>query len=249
MTFKDHFSGHATDYARFRPRYPRDLFEALAAHSPSRSAAWDVGCGNGQASVALAEFFSEVHASDASEEQIARAASSPNVRYRIAPAESMPLPDSSVDLVFVAQALHWFNFEAFYREAGRIAKPGALIVAVAYGLAEIHPAIDALVKRFYKGAIGPYWPADRAHIETGYRDIPWPFDAVDFPSVSMRETWSLLDFVGYIGTWSAVARYRSATRVDPMPVFSSQLESVWGHPEKLRDVRWPLVIKAGRITK
>ena len=245
--FQDHFSARSAAYQQYRPRYPAALFAALASAAPARGAAWDVGCGNGQASVALAEHFAVVHATDASAEQIASAEPHERVHYAVALAEQTGLPASSIDLVLVAQALHWFNFERFHTEAQRVARPGAVICAIAYELAEINPAIDTVVRHFYKADIGPYWPADRAHIETGYRDIPWPYPPLHLGSFAMRAEWTLNQFIGYLGTWSAVARYRSATGADPLPAVEADLSSVWTDPGVPRKVEWPLVILSGRL--
>src|SRR6266498_1141048 len=87
MTFKDHFSKQAADYANFRPRYPRELFEYLGSVAPSRALAWDCATGNGQAAVELAEVFDRVIATDASEKQIANAEPHDRVEYRIASAK------------------------------------------------------------------------------------------------------------------------------------------------------------------
>ena len=100
--FKDHFSGHAAIYRDARPRYPDALFDWLAEQAPSRRLAWDAGCGNGQASIALAARFAHVVASDPSAAQIAHAPAHPNVEYRVEPAEQPSLADASVDLVVVA---------------------------------------------------------------------------------------------------------------------------------------------------
>src|SRR5205809_3213153 len=107
VTFKDHFSQQAIDYARFRPQYPRELFQHIASLAPNDQLALDCATGNGQAAVALAEFFEKVIALDASEEQIASAQPQPNVEFRVAPAEATGLPAHSCDAVTVAQALHW----------------------------------------------------------------------------------------------------------------------------------------------
>jgi len=87
MSFKDHFSKQAADYARFRPRYPREMFEYLGRIAPSRALAWDCATGNGQAAVGLAAVFERVIATDASEKQIANAEPHERVEYRVAPAE------------------------------------------------------------------------------------------------------------------------------------------------------------------
>src|SRR5215831_9466809 len=123
MSFKDHFSKQAADYAKFRPRYPQKLFEYLGSIVPSRQLAWDCGTGNGQAAVGLASTFDRIIATDASEKQIANAQSYERVEYRVAPAENSSIGSETIDLIMVAQALHWFDRDRFYAEARRILKP------------------------------------------------------------------------------------------------------------------------------
>ncbi|HEY1906332.1 MAG TPA: class I SAM-dependent methyltransferase, partial [Myxococcaceae bacterium] len=124
MTFKDHFSGAARGYAVHRPVYPRAVAEALAERSPGRSLAWEAGCGSGQLSAVLGEVFERVVATDASAAQIAAATPHPRVQYVVAPAEHSGLPDGSVDCAVAAQAAHWFDLDAYYREVRRVARPG-----------------------------------------------------------------------------------------------------------------------------
>ena len=121
--FKDHFSKQAAGYARFRPRYPQKLFDYLASIAASRQVAWDCGTGNGQAAVGLASVFDRVIATDASEKQIANAESHERVDYRVAPAENSGIGSATIDLIMVAQALHWFDLGPFLRgSATRVEK-------------------------------------------------------------------------------------------------------------------------------
>jgi SAM-dependent methyltransferase len=246
IPFQDHFSGHATDYARYRPTYPDGLFEAIANAAPARDVAWDVGCGNGQASLALANYFGHVEASDASADQIAAATQHPRVRYTVSPAEAPTLADRSVDAILVAQALHWFDHEKFYAAVRRVAKPNALIVAAMYDLAEITPEIDHAIHTFYRGDIGPYWPGDRRHIDTHYRSIPWPFTPVTLVVPPMTLNWSLDDLLFYLSTWSAVKRYMADGHSDPLPALRTQLAPLWGNTP-MRTIRWTLHTLAGRV--
>ena len=66
------------------------------------------------------------------------------VDYHVEPAEHVSLGDSSVDLVTVAVAIHWFNFDEFYREVRRVLKPDGILAAWTYNLAQISPEIDRL---------------------------------------------------------------------------------------------------------
>jgi len=132
VKFRDHFSGVAADYAAYRPQYPAALFDWLASVSPRCELAWDCACGSGQASLPLASRFALVAASDASAIQVATATASENIRYLVAAAETAPLADGTVDLVTVAQALHWFVGDEFFAEVRRVGRPGGVFAAWTY---------------------------------------------------------------------------------------------------------------------
>src|SRR5580704_8188572 len=108
MAFKDHFSGHADQYGAYRPKYPPALFDHVARIAPAKGLAWDCATGNGQAATELAEHFRAVVATDASRQQLAEAPAHDRIAYVVAAAERSPIASSSVDLVTVAQAIHWF---------------------------------------------------------------------------------------------------------------------------------------------
>ena len=181
MNFQDHFSGHAAVYRDARPHYHPALFAWLAAQVPRRDLAWDAGCGNGQATVALAAHFARVIGSDPSAAQIAHAEPAANVEYRVEPAEQSSLAAASVDLVCVAQALHWFEQERFHAEVRRVLRPGVVIAALAYAGCRIDPAIDRVTTHLYVDLTGPYWPPERAHIEAGYATLPFPYTPICAP--------------------------------------------------------------------
>jgi len=246
VTFKDHFSAASSDYARYRPRYPTALFDWLAARSPSTALAWDVATGSGQAAVELASRFERVVATDPSAAQLQSADRRANVEYRCEPAERSTLDTASADLVVVAQALHWFDHPAFFAEAARVLKAGGVLAVWCYEIFETTPAVDAVVSDFYHRVIGAYWPPERRWIETGYADLVLPFPAVAAPSFDMALDWNLSDLVGYLGTWSAVHRYRAERSEDPLPSVLAALAPVWGDAAVTRPVRWPLKLKVAR---
>lgn len=246
MTFKDHFSAGSPDYARFRPRYPAALFDWLASRSPAAALAWDVATGSGQAAVELASRFDRVVATDASAAQLASAERRPNVEYRREPAERSSLGAGSVDLVTVAQALHWFDHERFFAEASRVLRPGGLLAVWCYEVFETAPAVDAIVSRFYHDVIGAWWPPERRWIETGYADLVMPFPRVEAPAFALTARWDLDALVGYLGTWSAVQRYRADRGSDPLPAVRASLAEAWGDPAEERLVAWPLKLQAAR---
>ena len=202
--FKDHFSDAAPRYRLHRPVYPRAVVDFLAAVAPSHDLAWDAGCGSGQLSVLLAGRFGRVVATDASAEQIAHAARHPFVAYRVARAEACGLPDRCVDLATAAQAAHWFDLETSYAEVRRVARPGAVIALITYGVFSISPEIDPIVRAFHGGTLRAHWPPERRPVDDGYRSLPFPFPEIDAPVMEMSADWTLHDLIGYVGTWSAV---------------------------------------------
>lgn len=245
--FKDHFSGHAASYAQARPLYPRALFEWLAREASANELAWDAGCGNGQAAVALAQDFAAVHATDPSAAQIGQAIPHPRVRYAVEPGERCSLATGTVDLATVAQALHWFDFDAYFTELRRVLRPGGLFAAWSYGVLRIAPHIDRLLARFEHEVVGQYWPPERRHVDAGYADIPFPLAPVPAPAFAMRQHWTLAQVLDYLGTWSAVQRFRQARAQDPMPELARELQPAWGDPALARPIEWPLALLAGRV--
>jgi len=245
----DHFSGSAQGYARFRPSYPAELFSWLALNAPARDCAWDIAAGNGQAARQLAGHFRRVLASDASALQIAAARPADRVDWVLCRAEAAALAGDSVDLVTVAQALHWFVSDAFYAEVRRVARADALVAVWTYALAAIHPPVDTLVKQFHDEAMAPWWPPRRRHVVSGYRDLPFPFLEVETPAFTMTARWRLADLLCYLGTWSAVARARAGTGADPLAPLAANLRPAWGEEDVVRTVTWPLAVRAGRVLK
>ena len=247
MDFKDHFSGHAADYRDARPSYPPALFDWLAAQVPQRELAWDCGCGNGQASIALATRFAHVFASDPSAKQIANAEPCANIHYRVEPAEQCSLPDHAASLVTVAQALHWFDVDAFHAEARRVLAPNGVIAEWCYSDCHVDAAVDRAKDRLYVDLTGPYWPPERKHVDAGYRDLPFPFMPIMAPAFDMYATWTLAQFVAYLRSWSASQRHLGATGVDPVTLVESDLRAAWGDPQSQREVRWTFHLRCGRV--
>ena len=249
QSFHDHFSDVAKRYADFRPHYPAALFDYLTTLAPRTSLVWDCACGNGQATVDLAERFERVVATDASREQVASAIRNPKVEYRVAPAEQSGLPDESVGLITVAQALHWFDLQRFYAEARRVLNSNGVLAAWAYGVNEVEgEAINELVQDYYSNIVGPYWPPERKLVEEGYRGMPFPFTEIAPPTFRMEARWTLEQLQGYFSTWSATNRFIRATGRNPLETLSADLSRVWGDRNSTRLVVWPLTLRLGRRT-
>ena len=233
-------------YARFRPEYPRELAAYLASLAPDHGTAVDVGCGNGQLTQLLAPYFGKVVGLDPSADQIANAIPNERIDYRCAPAEQLPLPDASASLVTAAQAAHWFDLPAFYREVRRIARPGAAVALVSYGVMKLEAELDARFQKFYWDEIGPYWPPERKLVDSGYATIAFPFEELAAPALEIRLDWHLSEFLGYLTTWSAVRSAREAGREDLLIAFANDIGAAWGDPNRRRPVRWPINMRIGR---
>lgn len=248
MTFSDHFSAQSKAYAAFRPTYPKDLVEYLAQVSPSRHLAWDCATGSGQAAVLLADIFERVHATDASEKQIASAEPHARVDYDVAPADRSGLPDASCDLVTVAQAAHWFDLPAFYAEVRRVLKPGGVLALWCYvGLETDSPLIDDLIHEFQYGRVESYWPPGRELVEARYETLPFPFRRIAAPPFTMSAEWTRNGLLGYISSWSAVVRCREQEGVDPMMELATELVELWPDADEVREVRWPVSLLVARV--
>lgn len=246
--FKDEFSSVAAAYARFRPTYPDALFAFLASLSSERTIAWDCATGSGQSARALASYFSTVLASDASREQIRHAAPRPGVSYLVARAEQVAIASGAVDLVTVSQALHWLDVPAFHAEARRVGRDSALIAVWCYGRLRFgDDRLDAIIEELAYRALASYWPPERHHIDTAYRDIPFPFPEIPAPSFSMQVAFTLSRFAGYVGTWSAVRRYRRTHGNDPVQPLVDRLVPLWGDHDLSRSATFPLALRVGRL--
>jgi SAM-dependent methyltransferase len=245
MSFKDHFSKQAADYATFRPSYPQKLFDYLGSIAPSRQVAWDCATGNGQAAVGLSSVFDRVIATDASEKQITNAEPHERVEYRVAPGENSGIGSETIDLIMVAQALHWFDLDRFYAEVRRVLKADGVIAASAYNLLHIEKAIDEVVNRYYHEVVGPFWPPERRLVEQ-FADLSFPFRQIDAPKFVMTTHWNLDHLLGYLRTWSSTQRFIAARGVDPLEQINDDLCSAWGDAGQKRRITWPLIIRIGR---
>lgn len=244
--FEDHFSKLAIEYSLYRPKYPDGLFKYLADVVPDTHLAWDCGTGNGQAAIQLANHFQRVHATDASPHQIARAAGHPRVEFRVETAENVSLESSSVDLVTVAVAVHWFDLDRFYREVERVLKPGGVLAVWTYHLPRIEPVIDRVIETYAWSVLGEYWPDRIRYVDEKYKTLPFPLQEFKPPHFEMCSEWDLNRFVGYISSWSAVNGYIERHRSHPVEEIWEDLKSAWMKEDVVRELRWELYFRMGR---
>lgn len=235
------------NYARYRPDYPGELARFLAGIAPDRRLAVDVGCGNGQFTTQLADHFDHVIGLDPSADQVANAVPHEKVRYACAPAEQLGLPDGSTGLIAAAQAAHWFDLKRFHEEARRIAMPGAVVALFSYGVPELEADLQARFLAFYRDEVGPYWPAERKLVDSGYAGMEFPFPERTYPPMVIERQWSAGDFLGYVSTWSATRRAREAGREALLLQFAEDFLRLWDDQKLKRKVIWPINMRLGTI--
>lgn len=231
---KDNFSQQAAAYAKYRPQYPEALFNYILHFVKTKDTAWDCGTGNGQSAQVLCRYFNTVTATDISQKQIDNAFTASNIYYSAAPAEKTNIAANSIDLVTVSQALHWFNFNLFYAEVKRVAKPGAVIAAWTYSLLKISEEIDAVINDFHFNTLKAYWDAERKYVDEHYSSIPFPFKKMETPEFFIETTWTLPDLEGYFNTWSALQKFIKTEAMNPVPALIEKIKPLWGSNEKRR---------------
>lgn len=245
---KDLFSVQASDYAKFRPSYPASLFTYLTKLTPNRKAAWDCATGSGQSAFELAKFFDLVYATDLSQKQIQHARRHPQIRYSQGRAEQSGLPPGSVDLITVAQAFHWFDHRMFFKEARRVIRPeGGLLAVWMYEQSSINEKVDEVLREFHKEVVGKYGEPELSTFKADFKNLKIPIQEITPPAFEMRQTWTVDQLKGYLFTWSPTQIAIRKTSKNPVEQFSSAIEAAWGDPNEAREVRWPIVLRVGRL--
>jgi len=244
------FAEASGDYAQARPLYPAALFEWIAEQSPARDRVWDCATGNGQAAIGLAAHFAQVEATDVAQEQVGQGKPRPNIRYSAQPAERTEFADGRFDAVTVAQALHWFDLPAFWREVRRVARPGALFCAWGYAWFRYGGEVEEALVDPVKALVAPYWAANNRLLWDGYRDVDvlFPFPRIAAPFFELELDTTASGIAGYVRTWSAFKRAAASG-----PAAAAALEEALAQGlERLgsdRPVRavTPLAVAAGHV--
>ncbi|MFN3605088.1 MAG: class I SAM-dependent methyltransferase [Leptonema sp. (in: bacteria)] len=248
---KDRFSKQSKKYLKFRPKYPKNLYDIIYNvlennHNPFETA-WDCGTGNGQAALELAKRFKIVYATDLSKKQIEYATKKENIFYRIEPAEKTSLIDHSIDLTVVAQALHWFNFNEFFKEVQRVSKKSGMLAVWCYSTCKFEDQnTNSIFSSFYRETLGPYWDKERMLVESGYKEIHFPFTKILDTILNYEISFTRERFQGYISTWSSVQNFIRKNQKDPTLIFTNQIREIWSREEK-KKVTFPIYLKIFQI--
>ena len=242
--WNDQFSANSVDYRRYRFAYPGAFYRALAERAPATKRVWDCGAGSGQASVALAQEFEQVVASEASAEQLAHAMPHERIEYRAERVERCSLDDASVDAALAAQSAHWFQLDCFYAEVRRVVRSGGLIVLSTYAYPRVDPRTEGIIQAFVE-ELDSWWAPNASHPFGRYESLEFPFEPVEFPTFECRMNWSLTDLLRFLLTWSGVRRAVTANGAGIIEGLQAQLEPIWGGAT--RSITWPIWTRAGRV--
>ncbi len=244
---KDNFSHQSKEYAKYRPTYPDELINFLVSFTSDKQCAWDCGTGNGQIAVKLSNYFKQVFATDISEKQISNAPKISNIKYKVEPAESTKFKDNMFDLITVAQAIHWFDFDKYYQEVKRTLKQDGIIAVVGYSLPKISPDVDKVIYKFYSKFVGDLWDKERDFIDKGYTTIPFPFKEISAPPFKICDKWTFENLIGYLNTWSATQHYIRERNENPVDKIEREIQINWGN-NKYRNIIFPILLRIGKNT-
>lgn len=239
------FGEMSSEYLKYRPDYPEALFQYLANISKHHKLVWDVGTGNGQAAFQLSNYFDKVIATDINQNQLTVAPQKINISYQVGPSEKTSLLSHSVDLITCAQSMHWFDLEKFYEEVRRVSKPEAYIAAWSYHLPLISTEIDKCVKKLHNEILHDFWPAERRFVDERYQTLPFPFKREQTPMFSIKKTYQLDQFLGYLGSWYAVKEYHKSKQKNPLELIYDDLKSAWNNQNEYI-ITWPIYMLLGK---
>lgn len=244
---KDLFSEASDNYARFRPSYPDDLITFLVSEAQNFERVWDCATGNGQLAMPLSKHFKKVYATDISQQQMAQAPQKENIAYSLQSAEKTDFPDGFFDLITVGQAVHWFNFDAFYDEVKRTLKPNGLLAIIGYAFPQFPSEIQGIMNHLYRNVVGSFWDEERRFVDGHYQTIPFPFMELPTPKFSYSQQWDFEHLEGYISTWSATKKYIKSLNQNPFDAIKFDLKDVLKTRDSFQAV-FPILLRLGKLS-
>uniref|UniRef100_A0A3B3HEU6 Si:ch211-93g23.2 n=1 Tax=Oryzias latipes TaxID=8090 RepID=A0A3B3HEU6_ORYLA len=218
---------HAASYLRYRVS-PHELItrimDFMEEQTPKQyNLAVDVGCGSGQGTILLAQYFAKVVGTDVSPVQLEMASSNDkpqNVSYRECPAEELPFANGEVDLVTAMTAAHWFDRQRFLQEADRVLRPGGCLALLSYTMdmkleyGDISDSLNDICEEFYATLL----PYRSSYIGSSSKNIYLDlFNSCSYPE---KEWCVFLDVpvVGILMEIYSESMYKFAPRNNCVPV-------------------------------
>ncbi|GFR72207.1 SAM-dependent methyltransferase [Elysia marginata] len=107
------------------------------------------------------------------------------------------------------RAFHWMDGTKFFAEVDRILKPGGSLVIYGYATCSLAPKeLDDYFQKFYHSVLPEYWTGGRKAVEDKYTCFSIPYEGWKRnDDMTIEKDWSIDEFVGYLGSWSAVNEY------------------------------------------
>uniref|UniRef100_A0A8B9L1J5 Putative methyltransferase DDB_G0268948 n=1 Tax=Astyanax mexicanus TaxID=7994 RepID=A0A8B9L1J5_ASTMX len=220
---------HASIYQKYGRMVPPDEVKELILQyldkkkGPPRELAVDLGCGTGQNTRLLSPHFQKVVGIDVSESQVEVAKTVPgftNLSYRAGPAEELPFPDASVDLLTAASAAHWFDAEPFLKEATRVLKPRGCMALFGYlDTYDLHyGSCGDRLNTIYEEMKKSMLPYSSGRVSVSNSKLQELYEAISFPDkdrievIPVKEEVTVNNIVGLLKTHSTFQAYH---RADP----------------------------------
>lgn len=221
-----HFEGQkeAVLYKKYRPCTPPIIVEKIMKYVIEKQPGQlemmvDVGCGSGQNTLLFAEYFDRILGTDISPSMISVVTNDPtippNTSFSVSPAEKIPVPDGSVNVVTAAQCFHWFDHLAFHQEMNRVLKPNGVVALIGHELDYIavpedekksKELLDAISEYFDK--LSPYFQKALLPLLDGYASLSFPYeDAVRQVSIQCDSPITLADYFGILDTYSQYQKW------------------------------------------
>lgn len=243
----DMFGGHAKLYASARPTYPQELYEYIESLCKEKNKLWDCATGTGQAALPLSQYFNQVYATDINAQQVEAANKAKNITYSVASAENTEFADESFDLITVAQALHWFDYENFWPEVDRVLKTDGVFIAWGYDWTKIDFDVDFQIEKNLFELLTDYWQPKAKILWGGYavEKVSFPYQQVKAPKLTIDLEWNLEQLFDYFLSWSATQAYIKDNGTSLIELAKTQVQKIWGNPKETKLIQWPIHILAG----
>jgi len=260
---------HAQAYALARPKTPKTVAEKTIEYMKQRNplpknglydCMIDVGCGSGQSTAIFSSYFTKLLGLDPSQKQIEEAQKgnkASNVTYQVGQAEELE-GEHNVDLVASGQAVHWVDFQSFFKQCQKVLKPNGCLLLHGYDRPRIFPKFsqdpalatvaEELFSDFYSKCL--FHPR-RKHVDDHYETIFGMIQSnhkIRDKSIQNKVESTLADFIQYLKTWSGYQAYMKklsetgnlSDSGDILEEFISNLKQEWNIPEK--DLYVPIII-------
>lgn len=176
---------NASNYAKYRPVYPQSLYDTVIQYRNKHTTdplklIVDFGCGTGQATKELVKYGEKVVGVDPSEVMLNQAREevpAKNVDFKQGNDKTLAslFAPSSVDLLTVAEAAHWFKYPEFWDQVAAMLKPGGLVAIWAYYTFSFvdYPVVGDIIMNYGEAAnrCGPYWDPGHPILVEEYKPV------------------------------------------------------------------------------